>query len=52
MQLEYLVKWKDYLFYKNSWEPAEHLINILELLDKYNTTIIELDKIITPKRMH
>lgn len=50
LQPWYLVKWKGYPSYENSWEPANHLANASELLDEYNAAIVDLGKSITPKR--
>jgi transposase InsO family protein len=50
LQPYYLVKWKGYPSYENSWEPAEHLANASELLDEYNAAVIELAKSTMPKR--
>ena len=33
---EYLIKWEGYSIKDNSWEPLEHLLYSLELVDEYN----------------
>lgn len=35
-KIEYLVKWKDYPAYENTWEPIENLTNCKELLREFN----------------
>jgi hypothetical protein len=47
---EYLVKWKGYPTYENSWEPEANLANAKELLDEYKAAAAELAEYKAPSR--
>lgn len=42
-QWVYQVKWKDYDEAENTWEPLEHLENVLPMLNEFNAKLDSVD---------